>query len=117
MNHRSSQLFAAVILAVSCSAPVWAQTAPTPATPSNGKALTPQQKRMSDCSTANKGKTGEAYKAGVASCLKGDKPAENGKTLTPQQQRMKDCNGQASGKSLTGDARKTFMSTCLKSKS
>jgi len=116
MKNRSSQLFAAVLLAVSCSAPVWAQTTPTPATPSNGKALTPQQKRMSDCSTANKGKTGEAYKAGVAACLKGDKPAETGKTLTPQQQRMKDCNAEAGTKSLSGDARKTFMSTCLKSK-
>jgi hypothetical protein len=31
--------------------------------------------------------------------------------LTPQQQRMKDCNSQASG--MTGDARKSFMSTCL----
>jgi psiF repeat len=31
--------------------------------------------------------------------------------LTPQQQKMKDCNTQASG--MSGDARKTFMSTCL----
>jgi hypothetical protein len=31
--------------------------------------------------------------------------------LNPQQQRMKDCNSQASG--MSGDARKTFMSTCL----
>jgi hypothetical protein len=35
------------------------------------------------------------------------------KPLTPQQQRMADCNKQASGK--TGDERKTFMSSCLKS--
>ena len=35
------------------------------------------------------------------------------KTLTPQQQKMKDCNKQATGK--TGDERKAFMSTCLKS--
>jgi len=31
--------------------------------------------------------------------------------LTSQQQRMKDCNTQAS--SMTGDARKQFMSSCL----
>ena len=31
--------------------------------------------------------------------------------LNAQQQRMKDCNTQASG--MTGDARKSFMSTCL----
>jgi hypothetical protein len=31
--------------------------------------------------------------------------------LTPQQQRMKDCSAQANG--MTGDARKSFMSSCL----
>jgi hypothetical protein len=31
--------------------------------------------------------------------------------LSSQQQRMTDCNSQAKG--MTGDARKTFMSTCL----
>jgi hypothetical protein len=30
-----------------------------------------------------------------------------------QQQKMKDCNAQATAKSLKGDERKTFMSTCL----
>jgi cytochrome c5 len=30
-----------------------------------------------------------------------------------QQQKMKDCNAQAAAKSLKGDDRKTFMSTCL----
>jgi hypothetical protein len=33
--------------------------------------------------------------------------------LTPQQQRMKSCNTEASGKHMAGDARKTFMSSCL----
>lgn len=36
------------------------------------------------------------------------------KQLTPQQQRMKSCNEQAGAESLKGDARKTFMSQCLK---
>jgi Ni/Co efflux regulator RcnB len=31
-----------------------------------------------------------------------------------QQQRMADCNKQAGAKKLEGDARKKFMSTCLK---
>ena len=31
-----------------------------------------------------------------------------------QTQKMKDCNAQATAKSLKGDDRKTFMSTCLK---
>jgi psiF repeat len=30
-----------------------------------------------------------------------------------QQQKMKDCNAQAAAKSLKGDERKTFMSSCL----
>jgi hypothetical protein len=30
-----------------------------------------------------------------------------------QQQKMKDCNAEATAKSLKGDARKTFMSSCL----
>jgi hypothetical protein len=39
------------------------------------------------------------------------------KTLTPQQQKMKDCNAQATEQKLAGDARKSFMSTCLKGSS
>lgn len=33
--------------------------------------------------------------------------------LTPQQQRMKSCNTEASDKHMAGDARKTFISSCL----
>ena len=36
------------------------------------------------------------------------------KTLTPQQQRMTSCNQQATAQTLKGDARKTYMSDCLK---
>ncbi|AEN63631.1 PsiF repeat-containing protein [Enterobacter soli] len=36
------------------------------------------------------------------------------KTLTPQQQRMTTCNQQATAQTLKGDARKTYMSDCLK---
>ena len=36
------------------------------------------------------------------------------KTLTPQQQRMSTCNHESALKTLKGDERKTFMSTCLK---
>ena len=34
--------------------------------------------------------------------------------MTPQQQRMTTCNQQATSQSLKGDARKTYMSDCLK---
>ena len=36
------------------------------------------------------------------------------KELAPQQQKMSVCNKEASSKSLKGDERKTFMSSCLK---
>lgn len=40
--------------------------------------------------------------------------AADDKKPTTQQQRMADCNKAAGGKQLKGDARKQFMSSCLK---
>jgi len=39
--------------------------------------------------------------------------SKTGKPLTAQQEKMKSCNADAKTKALTGDARKTFMKTCL----
>lgn len=39
------------------------------------------------------------------------------KMMTPQQQRMTTCNQQATSNTLKGDARKTYMSDCLKNSS
>ena len=39
-----------------------------------------------------------------------------GFAATAQQQKMTSCNADATGQSLKGDARKTFMSQCLKAK-
>lgn len=36
--------------------------------------------------------------------------------LTPQQDRMKSCNGEASTRTLNGQARQSFMSACLSGK-
>lgn len=41
-------------------------------------------------------------------------PGKSGKPLTAQQARMKGCNADAKAKSLKGDERRAFMSTCLK---
>jgi hypothetical protein len=41
-------------------------------------------------------------------------PAAEDKSPSPQAQRMKDCNVQAKERALAGDARKAFMSDCLK---
>jgi hypothetical protein len=51
----------------------------------------------------------------MSACLGGDAPGK-GPTAAQQkqQQRMADCNKQAGAKKLEGDARKKFMSTCLK---
>lgn len=40
--------------------------------------------------------------------------AVTGKNTTPQQQRMTTCNQQATAQALKGDARKTYLSDCLK---
>ena len=65
---------------------------------------------------------GDAYKKFRDNCLKA-KPAEatpapaasaETKKLTPQQEKMKSCNSLAASQGLSGDARKKFMSSCLK---
>ncbi|MGU2314849.1 PsiF family protein [Pseudomonas aeruginosa] len=48
----------------------------------------------------------------MSGCLKAGAPA--GGKATAQQEKMKSCNADASARSLKGDERKAFMSTCLK---
>lgn len=43
--------------------------------------------------------------------------ADEAKAATPQQMRMKNCNKEAGEQQLKGDARKSFMSSCLSGKS
>lgn len=40
--------------------------------------------------------------------------AHQARALTAQQEKMKTCNADATAKGLNGDARKQFMSSCLK---
>jgi hypothetical protein len=75
------------------------------AAPAASKPLTKQQQKMADCSSANKGKTGDDYKDGVKSCLK----AENN-PLT-QQQKMSACSKANKGKK--GDEYKAGVKACL----
>ncbi len=76
----------------------------------NASAQSSSQTRMAECSAKNKGKTGDDYKTAQKACLSA-KPVAS--PATPQE-RMKTCNASATGLKLTGDARKAFMSTCLK---
>jgi hypothetical protein len=103
---RMITLAALLAASLAAAAPAMSQTA--------AKAITPQQQRMSDCNKTSAGKTGDARKAYMSTCLKGE-PAKPAKALSASQQRMKDCNATAGTQSLTGDKRKAFMSTCLKS--
>jgi hypothetical protein len=48
----------------------------------------------------------------MSSCLKGETAAAPTAKQT-QQEKMKSCNAEAGKEKLAGDARKTFMSTCL----
>ena len=77
-------------------------------------AATAQQDKMQACNAnaSNKGLKGDDRKAFMSSCLTSKPAAADAKAMTPQQEKMKKCNADASGK--TGDARKTFMSACLK---
>ncbi|WDS36340.1 PsiF family protein [Pseudoxanthomonas sp.] len=77
----------------------------------NALAQSSSQTRMAECSAQNKGKTGEDYKSAQKACL--STKTTTAAPSTPQQ-RMKTCNADAATKKLSGDARKTFMSSCLK---
>ena len=100
-------------------------SAATPAA-SAAKPMTAQQQRMADCSKQNKGKKGEEYKSAQKACLSGKSaPAAAAAPMAAapmaaapmtQQERMKSCNADAGKQALKGDARKTFMSGCLKKK-
>lgn len=84
---------------------------------------TAQQEKMKTCNAEAKAKgvKGDAYKKFRDDCLKA-KPAEAAPTpvasaekkLAPQPDKTKSCNGLAASQGLTGDARKRFMSSCLK---
>jgi len=85
-------------------------SADEPVKPIN-KTLTVQQQRMKDCSVQAKEKSGAERQSFMKDCL-GSKAADAA-PKTPQQ-RMTSCNAEAKAKALTGDARKQFMSNCLK---
>jgi len=104
--------------------------------------MTPQQQKMKDCSAEAKAKglKGKEYIDFRTNCLKADSTATTAAAKTPatatpaatapataapapatasakpvsQQDKMKLCNAQAGNRRLVGDARKSFMSTCLK---
>jgi hypothetical protein len=104
------------IIAMSVAA-LLAFGAASAATPATATAAKPAAVAKAPVS-ANKGKKGADYKSDVSSCLKGGTAPAAAAPAAPmtQQDRMKSCNADAGKQALKGDARKTFMSGCLKKK-
>ena len=75
------------------------------------KPLTAQQQKMADCSTANKGKKGDEYKAAQKACLSGTAAPAAASTPMTQQQKMAACSKQNKGKK--GDDYKAAQKACL----
>jgi hypothetical protein len=86
-------------------------------------AATAQQEKMKTCNAdaARQNLKGDARKSFMKECLGASKgaaskeaAAEPKKEMTPQQARMKQCNAEATAKEMKSEARKKFMSECLK---
>ena len=74
-----------------------------------------QQERMKECNAKAGDRKGDDRKTFMSACLGGKETAKGpSDAQKKQQQRMADCNKEAGTKKLEGDARKKFMSTCLK---
>lgn len=101
-----------LVLVLAC-APVFAQN-------------TSQQDKMKTCNAdaAKKELKGDERKAFMKECLSVKKEAkeenkearEQKNDVKLQRERMKSCNADASRQELKGDARRNFMSDCLKKK-
>ncbi len=134
----AAKTFIAFTLACTLGASAAFAADPAPAATPPGKPLTPQQQKMSDCAQGAKAKSlkGPEYKAFMSDCLKKDNsatpvaakpaaaataaaataaatPAPAAAPAVTQQQKMKACNADPQAKTLKGDDRKKFMSTCL----
>jgi hypothetical protein len=82
-----------------------------------------QQSRFAACAHESKGLRGEEHQKFMSDCLKGhDTEGATRKEGSPraddetgsQQNRMRTCNEEAGRRSLHGDERRAFMSSCLK---
>ncbi|HEY8012083.1 MAG TPA: PsiF family protein [Rudaea sp.] len=94
------------------------------ATGADTKAPTAQQSKFGACAkdAHAKGLKGDEYKSYMSTCAKAGSaapavaaaPAAAPAKPMTQQEKMKSCNADAGTQHLAGDARKTFMSGCLK---
>jgi len=82
-----------------------------------------QQSKFAACAHESKGLRGEEHQKFMSDCLKGNESESASRKETSQrasdetgsqQNRMRTCNEEAGRRSLHGDERRAFMSTCLK---
>ena len=72
-----------------------------------------QQQLMTECNAKAGNKKGDERKIFMSTCLKQASAAQS-EAQKKQQDKMSACNRQASDRKLSGDARRSFMSSCLK---
>ena len=72
------------------------------------KEMSPQQKKMADCSSESKGLKGDEYKKKHAACMKGEKPAA---AKDEKKTKLAECSSQAKG--LKGDEYKKKRDDCM----
>jgi hypothetical protein len=83
---------------------------------------TTRHERFTQCAHESKGLKGDEHRKFMSECLKGDDQAaeRHARESRPhvsegmQHEKMRTCNAQAAKKELHGEARRTFMSDCLK---
>lgn len=92
-------------LALALGAAVLSVSAQT-AAPGQPSEPTKQQNRMIECNKQAGDRKGDERKAFMKECLTDKQKA--------QQEKMKTCNAEASQQGLASDARKKFMSECLR---
>lgn len=90
------------------------------------KAPSEHRARFAACAHESKGLKGEEHQAFMSDCLRGSAEGDAAETRkeaaahraagepTGQQSKMKTCNDEAGRRSLHGDERRAFMSTCLR---
>ena len=98
------KLFALTLLSLFASGGAFAAAADTP---------NPQQDKMKACNTKAADMKGDDRKAFMKTCLSAAPPPAAA-PMNSQQMKMKTCNADAKTQALSGDARKQFMSNCLK---
>lgn len=121
MKFVATMLALGLAVAISAGSAFAADRPASKATEEPASTLTPQQQKMKDCNAQATGKKGAARNAFMKTCLKGDDATASAGSFVAapppagnQHEKMKTCNADANTKGLKGDARKTFMSTCLK---